>query len=867
MSQITILTNNMIKWKEGKELVLNKEYQKAIRVYQTALKKEGGHAFIYFEIGECYYLLEKYKKANEFFEKGIAVLDDEKAVELAHYFYVYSTLLVELGNIDRAYEYSKKSVLIARNVNNLANHSKICFSLEWLDKAVPTLAYCELKAPQDKEVRKLITKYRQGINKFWGTSEADEKKIRYVLGDFPDGNRLSPWIIDGSVVQQNLYFPHWGDLAEALLCAQFEISSIFLKRMCTLAFASSQVGSLFDFFSRHFKQDFSSFLNLLDEWKLELPVQQLQESYSPVTLKWLHQLVLYWVEKKQYAKAFDWASKLVAISPLSVDGYIAQAEVLTHQKKKEDAIQSLVKAGMINKRKISHLKWIEPLKKDVNQRVSDYWKCHDKKMVITEIVDIIGEKYGYSDEEKKEIENFLTATRMPTNCPVFYHWNKIALALVEKFFQFDDTILLRIYWGAFEQGEHYSIFQFLWNNYAEDPNQYLDLLSKTKIELTKLVECFLDTFHYQEKSYEQLVSFLVPTYEKPILAHYAQNENHSVWTKLLTKMGTNGIKTIKKVLNASAVEWNKMEIHFNYEHALVNYLEEETFTEQLIAKRVQIWLDGVIQHKKMKNGLANQVEKFLLKGKKEEGFDEHLQAFAQKFNYATDFYTLFLQDVDYNEDSPFYTRLLALMAFLDLESFLVEINESVDYVEIADFLNTQNLPLELFVVYALQANEKMYFEQLAIEQLEATKNAIKWVPSKAKVQAIEWLWIQYQEELIPWLLEEGTNLGVQVRQKIMEVLEGNIYAYQYTQTLLASKKQGVREVGISVLMSLQKSIFEQLKIHYETERSEDLSQTLENHFEKHQIKAFKETSEEKEVRFDKIGQILRAVIDKDIQNF
>ena len=73
--------------------------------------------------------------------------------------------------------------------------------------------------------------------------------------------------------------------------------------------------------------------------------------------------------------------------------------------------------------------------------------------------------------------------------------------------------------------------------------------------------------------------------------------------------------------------------------------------------------------------------------------------------------------------------------------------------------------------------------------------------------------------------------------------------------------------GISVLMSLQTSIQNQLKAHYETEKNDDLSQQLENHFEKYQIKAFKETAEEKEERFAKIGSILRAVMDKDIQNF
>lgn len=854
MNQVISVITEKNKWKEGKELVVNNEYQKAIRIYQSVLKKEE-HAFIYFEIGKCYFLLEKKEKANEFFEKGISILEDEKAIELADYFHVYVTLLVEQGSLDKAYEYSKRSVLIARNEFNLATHATICFSLKWLDKAIPTLAYCELKAPKSKVIQRLITKNRLGIDEFWGVAEPEERKIKVILGDFLDGSRLAPWIVQGAAIQQDLYFSHWGNLLDAFLKADFEFSSIFSKRLCELAFHSSQVSTLFEFFIQYFKQDFTEFLHFLDESKLVFPVDKLKDTCSPQVLKWLHELILFLVESKNFSKAYELASQLIEIAPLSVDGYIAQAEVLNFQKKSDDAINSLVKAGMLNKRKIAYLKWVEPLRKEVNQKISNYWKQHEKPQIIETIVTDICQTYDYTSEEKNQLQTFLTA-KNPTTCPVFYHWHKIAEGLVKQFLGFDDAYLLRIYRGAFEQNEQLTIFQFLWNHF--DNHSIFSLLVKSNIAIDEVIELFLQITDYQDKSYEELATYFVETHEKQIFAHYLETENKEVWTKLLLKMGENAVKVVKKVLLASSYEYQKYQVSFSYEHSLVNYVEDENFTEQLMSKRIATWISSIVQARKMKNNLGNQIEKYLLKGKKEIDFDDNLKEFAQKFSYQLIFTEQFISEIEYNIESEFYKRMITLTAYFENEFFFLEQTESAEIDSIFLLLDNYQLSVNLFLVYCIQNQEKTYFNELSQEVIQ---EGLNWLDNKQKVQVIEWLWDKYQEKLIPWLLEEAMNMGTQIRQKIMDLLDGNIYAYQYTEELLSSKKQGVREVGVYVLMSLQKQIFDQLKTHYQCEKSENINLQLENHFDDYQVKAFKETLEQKETRFEKIAHIIKNLRD------
>lgn len=854
MNQLISLITEKNKWKEGKELVVKNEYQKAIRIYQSVLKKEE-HAFIYFEIGKCYFLLDKKEKANEFFEKGISILEDKKAIELVDYFHVYVTLLVEQGNLDQAYEYSKRAVLIARNEFNLATHATICFSLKWLDKAIPTLAYCELKAPKSKMIQRLITKNRIAIDEFWGVAEPEERKIKVILGDFIDGSRLNPWIVQGVSIQQDLYFSHWGNLLDAFLKAGFDFSSIFCKRLCELAFCSSQSATLFEFFIEYFKQNFTDFLHFLDEAGLSFPVDKLKNTCSPEVLKWLHELILSLVESKKFPKAYELSSQLIEIAPLSVDGYIAQAEVLNFQKKTNEAVNSLVKAGMLNKRKIAYLKWVEPLRKDVNQQIANYWKQHEKPQIIHNIVNDICQTYDYTSEEKNQLEAFLIAKK-PSTFPVFYHWHKIAEALVKQFLGFDDAYLLRIYHGAFEQKEQLTIFQFLWNHF--DNPSIFELLVKSNITIIEIIELFLEITDYQEKSYETLATYFVETHEKQVFAHYLETENKEIWTKLLLKMGQNGVRIVKKTLLASSYEYQKYQVDFSYEHTLVNYVEEEIFTEQLMAKRISLWVSSIVQVRKMKNNLGNQLEKYLLKGKKEADFDDNLKEFAQKVSYQLIFSEQFIADIEYNTESDFYKRLITLTAYFENELFFLEQTESIELASIIDLLERYELPKNLFVVYCMQNQEKAYFNELSQEVIE---EGLNWLDNKQKVQVIEWLWDKNQEELIPWLLEEAMNMGTQIRQKIMELLDGNIYAYQYAQNLLISKKQGVREIGVYVLMSLQNKIAEQLKEHYQQEKNDNINTQLESHFENHEINVFKETAEEQTSRFEKIAELIKNLGD------
>ncbi len=853
----------MIKWKEAKALMNDRAYQKALRIYQTALKKEGIHPHIYFEMGTCYLALDKLKKANEFFEKGLEVLEDDTDTSLAHYYYVYSVVLKRLENLEKAYDLSRRSVLLKREAVNLGHHAILCFDLGFSDKAISTLAYCALKSPQDEEVLSLVQKYQNEIQSFWGTSEALEKKLGFILNDFPDGNRLKAWIIDGSAVQQDLYFLYWGELAQALVDAEFDISSVFFKRLCSLAFASSQVGSLFDFFASYFQEDFPQFLHLLEEWELSLPVKQLKESATGPTLVWLHSLTLFLVANKKHKQAFQYATDLVNISPLSVDGYIAQAEVLLHQKKEDEATEALVKAGMLNKKKVLSLDWDKELLQAVTKKITEYWKLYDKKDIVAKAVAEVGEKNNYTSEEQTRVLTFLTSSRISNDVPVFYHWHRIARYLVEHFFDFDDAVLLRVYWGAFEKEEHLGIFQFLYNSYSENYQDRLGLLTKTKISVFEVINRYLEVYDYQEKTYNDLVAFLQPKYEKEVLAHYKTVNNHSVWTNLLVRMGDKGIKTLKKTWLSSPYETQKLSISFEYEHSLLSYLDDEKFTEELIAKRIAVWVQEITQQKKMKNALGEDIESFLCKGKLTDDFYENLQNFAKKFSYQTDCCEFFFQDIEFDKDSLFYQRLLLVFAHLDLPYFLLEINESTETTGIVTFFNERNIPKELLSVYFLQADEKEYFFDFAKDYLPIVQISIPWLPNKIKSKVFDWLWEQFGDLLIPWFLEEGINMGVQIRTKIVNLLNGNICAYQYAQSLLKSKKQSFREAGMFLLMNLQEKIFQQLAVQYKEEKSDDLSGKLDTYLTKHEIRHFKESQEEKEEKESQISVLMRALLDKD----
>jgi len=538
------------------------------------------------------------------------------------------------------------------------------------------------------------------------------------------------------------------------------------------------------------------------------------------------------------------ATEIDRNSPESLDTYV---NILLKLEKTEKAIENLAKLNYYFPEFEASKHLFDKYKSEIESYMNEYWKKESKEEKARKIL----ENNNYM---KNEIDFILYGGTYKKSSNFYpYNIGIIYKALKGDFIRDNDDIMNRFFKLIFSGKENYYNGELLnaITNYKSDKEYYnkaFNILKNAEIDIMSILTTMINLRYTDRKEGElHLLSLLDENFKTPkdynkILTEIEKNSknNYNNIANFLIKFLLN--KSYDKYIDEVIEIMGETNYYYKISDFIV-FIKEDDKTIAFIINKLMNFNNA---KNKFKDEFFDKVKEFLEIGKVSNDFIKICETIDETYHYSN-IYSYFAETL--KKDNKFYDKLLKLSFLIDSKATFNSLNGYGDskfdknrmnnLIEIGLNLDKQfDLYLDKYSdTYSYNKKLwKTYLKQIIKNDFENTTNRLDEIAKDKKKLSflIPIIWEIDKDKFYPHLLELSTLNSKQVKEAVINCLNGYKGGFEDFKNMLKSKKQAERIIGVELLASLDipektVSLLNELLLK---EKAQKVKDAINNYFSK-----------------------------------